>query len=137
MTDAPDTADERLAEYRRLFDQDLIGRERADTGIRFRFRARAGLADEIRDLATREKACCAFFDFDVTQHDDEINWDASVVDDPIARQILDEFYALPDSLAGSVVDLVDRFAGRGLHVVVDDHGVKRPATDADLGITRS
>ena len=63
MTDAPDTTEERLAEYRRLFGNDLIGRERTENGIRFRFSLRDGLAAEIRDLAAREKACCAFFDF--------------------------------------------------------------------------
>ena len=134
MTDAPDTTEERLAEYRRLFGTDLIGRERTEVGIRFRFAARDGLADEIRDLAAREKACCAFFDFDIRENGDEITWDASVVDDPIARQILDEYYALPDTLDGSVADLFDRFAGNGLEIVVDDNGVMRPASNADLGI---
>lgn len=134
MTDAPDTTEERLAEYRRLFGSDLVGRERTEKGIRFRFRTRAGLAEEIRDLAAREKACCAFFDFDVREHGDEITWDASVVDDPIARQILDEYYALPDTLAGSVADLFDRFAESGLEIVVNDDGVMRPATNSDLGI---
>jgi hypothetical protein len=134
MTDAPDTTEERLAEYRRLFGTELRSRERTDTGIRFRFRARPGLAEEIRDLAAREKACCAFFDFDIREHGDEITWDASVVDDPIAHHILDEYYALPDTLDGSVADLFDRFADKGLEIVVDDDGVLRPATDADLGI---
>ena len=134
MTDAPDTTEECLAEYRRLFGSELRSRERTDTGIRFRFGVRDGLADEVRDLAAREKACCAFFDFDVREHGDEITWDASVVDDPIARQILDEYYALPDTLDGSVADLFDRFADKGLEIVIDDDGVLRPATDADLGI---
>jgi hypothetical protein len=136
MTDAPDTPDERLAEYRHLFGNDLISRERTDTGIRFRFRARNGLAEEIRDLAAREKACCAFFQFDIREDADEVTWDASVVDDPIARQILDEYYALPDTLAGSTAELFDRFAAKGLEIVVDDNGVMRPATDADLGARR-
>lgn len=134
MTDAPDTTEERLAEYRRLFGSDLIGRERTENGIRFRFGVRDGLAAEIRDLAAREKACCAFFDFDIREHDDEITWDASVVDDPIARQILDEYYALPDSLAGSAADLFDQFADKGLEIVVNDDGIVRPATTGDLGI---
>jgi hypothetical protein len=134
MTDAPDTTEERLAEYRRLFGNDLIGRERTENGIRFRFSLRDGLAAEIRDLAAREKACCAFFDFDIREHDNEITWDASVVDDPIARQILDEYYALPDTLAGSVADLFDRFADKGLEIVIADDGVMRPATNAELGI---
>ena len=61
MTDAPDTAIERLAEYEGLYTEALIGRERTDDGIRFRFRARPGLEEWVRDLAAREKACCAFF----------------------------------------------------------------------------
>lgn len=134
MTDAPDTAEERLGEYRRLFGRDLIGRERTEEGIRFRFRTRDGLATEIRDLAAREKMCCAFFNFDISEHGDEITWDATVVDDPIARQILDEYYALPDTLDTSVADLFERFAGNGLQIVIDDDGVMRPATEADLGI---
>jgi hypothetical protein len=132
MTNAVDTTDERLDDYRRLFGHDLIGRERTNAGIQFRFGARDGLAAEIRDLAAREKACCAFFDFDIREYGDEITWDASVVDDPIARQILDEYYALPDTLNESTADLFDRFAQQGLEIVIDDNGTKRPATDADL-----
>ena len=134
MTDSPETTEERLAEYRRLFGSDLIGRERTEAGIRFRFRSRDGLADEIRDLAAREKACCAFFDFDIREHGEEITWVASVVDDPIARQILDEYYALPDTLDASATALFDRFAENGLEIVIDDDGIMRPASNADLGI---
>lgn len=122
MTNASDTTEERLAEYRRLFGSHLIERERIETGIRFRFRSRDGLAEEIRDLAAREKACCAFFDFDITEHGDEITWDASVADDPIARQVLDELYALPDSLTDSTPDLVERFAQHGLPIVGERAG---------------
>ena len=39
MTDASDTAEERMAEYGRLFAQALTGRERTDQGVRLRFRA--------------------------------------------------------------------------------------------------
>ena len=49
----------------------------------------------MRDLAAREKACCAFFDFDITRHDDAVLWDARVVDDDLARQVLEELYLLP------------------------------------------
>jgi hypothetical protein len=92
MTDAPDTATERIAEYQRIFTRALIGRERTDNGIRFRFGAEPGLEAWIADLAAREKACCGFFDFAVTRHGNEIWWDASVVDDDLARSILEEFY---------------------------------------------
>jgi hypothetical protein len=128
MTDARDTADERLEEYRHLFGNDHIGRERTDTGIRFRFRTRDGLAEKIRDLAAREKACCAFVDFDIREQTDEITWDVSVVDDPIARRILDEYYNLPDALAGSTAELVERFAQQGLSTVIDDNATSTAST---------
>ena len=99
MSAAPDTLVERAAEYRRLFSQALTGRERSDAGIRFRFRADPGVAQWVRDLAEREKACCAFFNFTVTVDDREVWWDASVIDDDLARQMLSEFYRLPDTLA--------------------------------------
>lgn len=95
MTNAPDTGPERMAEYRRLFAEAFVGRERTSAGIRFRLRAGPGIEDWVRDLAAREKACCPFFDFNVTTDDDEVRWDASVVDDDLARAILDELYALP------------------------------------------
>jgi hypothetical protein len=96
MSGAPDTVPERLSEYRRIFSQALIGRERTAGGIRFRFRAQPGLEAWVRDLAAREKACCAFFTFAITALGEEVHWDATVIDDDIARAILDEFYALPE-----------------------------------------
>jgi hypothetical protein len=110
MTGAPDTAAERFAEYERLFAGALTRRERTGEGIRFRFRADPGLEEWVRDLAAREKACCAFFTFDISVHDDEVWWDASVVDDDVARQVLDEYYRLPDTLADGAAALFGRFA---------------------------
>jgi len=101
MSGAPDTPAERAAEYRRLFNQALTARERSDAGIRFRFRADPGVADWVRDLADREKACCTFFNFTVTADNEEVRWDASVIDDVAARRVLAEFYRLPGLLAGT------------------------------------
>jgi hypothetical protein len=134
MTDATDTLDERLAAYRRLFGTALAGRERTDTGIRFRFHARPGTSELVRDLAAREKACCAFFDFVIEEHGDEVTCDVSVVDDPVARQILDEYYRLPETVDEGAAALHERFAEQGLMVVIDDAGVTRPATDAEIGV---
>jgi hypothetical protein len=136
MTEAPDTATERLAEYERLFNGALVGRERVGEGIRFRFRADPGLEDWVRDLAAREKACCAFFTFDVSTHGDEVWLDASVVDDDLARQILDEYYRLPDTVAGGAAALFDRFTERGLQIMIRDQGELRPATPAEHGWSR-
>jgi hypothetical protein len=131
MTDAPDTAAERLAEYERLFLGALVGRERVGDGIRFRFRAEPDLEAWVRDLAAREKACCAFFTFDISAHGDEVWMDASVVDNDLARPILDEYYHLPDNLAEGAAALFERFSQQGLQVVIRDWGVLRPATPAE------
>lgn len=90
-----------MAEYERLFREHLTGRSRTATGIRFRFQARPGVEGWVRDLARREQACCAFFDFTVTTDGLEIRWDASVADDEAARQALTDFYRLPDFLGAS------------------------------------
>ena len=122
MTDAPDTDAERLAEYQRLFAQALVGRERTPGGTRFRFRAEPGVEAWVRDLAAREKACCAFFTFTVTCLDGEVLWDASVVDDEVARAILDELYALPDTAGEGADALEDRLTRRGLRFTPDPAG---------------
>jgi hypothetical protein len=101
MSYAPDTPEERVAEYQRLFSGFLIGRDWTGNGLRFRFRADEGIEDWVRDLAGREKDCCAFFHFAVTGDDGEVRWDVSVIDDDMARQVLAEFYRLPDVLADS------------------------------------
>jgi hypothetical protein len=97
MTGATDTLAERMDEYRRLFTQSLLGRSRTPDSIRFRFRAGPGVEDWVRDLARREKACCAFFDFTIDADGHEVRWEARVADDEAARQMLADFYRLPDT----------------------------------------
>jgi hypothetical protein len=109
MTNAPDTPAQRIAEYDRLWREALVGRERTEDGIRFRLRADAGIEAWVTDLARREQDCCSFFSFRVSVHGEELWWEATVVDDDVARQILDEFYRLPDTAA--LGERVVRFAG--------------------------
>jgi hypothetical protein len=142
MTDAPDTDVERAAEYRRLFTQALIGRERTASGIRFRFRAEPGIEAWVLDLAGREKACCAFFAYEITTEGDEVIWDAAVTDNDLARAILDEFYALPDTLVEGLDALRERLADRGMAVTsagtvhhVQPAGMVSAATDDIQGLT--
>ncbi len=122
MTSAPDTGPERMREYGRLFARALVGRERTAEGIRFRFRAGDGVEAWVRDLAAREKACCPFFDSGINTVGDEVHWDATVIDDDIARAILDEFYALPDTVADGVEGLENRLGERGLEIMVNPAG---------------
>ena len=90
----PGAVAERMAEYRRLFGQHLAGRSGTAAAISFRFRAGPGVEEWVRDLARREKACCAFFDFSVTADGPEVRWDVTVADDEAARQALAGFYRL-------------------------------------------
>jgi hypothetical protein len=99
MSEAVDTPAERLRAYAALFADALVGRDRTASGIRFRFAARPGVEARVRELAAREKACCAFFTFGVTVRGDEVWWEASVADDEAARAVLDGFFELPDALA--------------------------------------
>jgi len=126
LTDAADTAEERMAEYGRLFAQALTGRERTDEGIRLRFRADDGVEAWVRDLAAREKACCPFYDFEVSNTGGEVRWDVSVVDsvvdDDIARTLLDEYYHAPDTVADGVAGMKGRLNERGLAVTTNESG---------------
>jgi hypothetical protein len=138
MTNALDASDERVAEYQMLFHSPAyLGRRRTPDGIRFCFREEPGLAAAIRDLAEREKACCAFFDFVVHEHGDTITWDSTVIDDPLAHQILDEYYQLPDTAPGGSAKVFERFTDQGLTVVIADDGSRRPATKRELGLDQT
>ena len=114
MTGAPDTGPERLREYQRLFSQALIGREKTATGICFRLRAQPGTEAWVRDLAAREKACCPFFTFTITTLGQEVRWDATVIDDDIARAVLDQLHALPGTAAGGFEGVHHRLTRQGL-----------------------
>jgi hypothetical protein len=122
MTDAPDTPEERIAEYSRLFARHLVGRERTAEGIRFRLRADDGVEVWVQDLSAREKACCPFMDFAVATVDAEVHWDMTVVDDDVARAILNEFYDLPEIVPGGMKRLEDRITGLGFQITTNDAG---------------
>jgi hypothetical protein len=117
MSSAPDTGPQRLAEYHRLFSTHLLGRERKGEGVRFRLRADHGVAEWVRDLAAREKACCAFLDSQVAVEGGQVLWDITTIDDAIARAILDEYYDLPDSAGAQAHELERRLSAKGLQFI--------------------
>ena len=88
MTDAPDSGEQRLDDYVCLFGAAFISRERTDTGMRWRLRADPGIETQARDLAARENACCAFLTITVTVTGGQVLWDATTIDDPAARAVL-------------------------------------------------
>ena len=117
MSTAPDTGPQRLAEYDRLFSTHLLGRERTDDGIRFRLRADHGVEAWVRDLAAREKACCAFLDSQIKVERGQVLWDITTIEDDIARAILDDYYDLPDSAGAEADELERRLSAKGLQFV--------------------
>jgi hypothetical protein len=99
MSTARDTPEQRLAEYRELFERALLGRERRADGVVLRFRDRPGIREHVDDLAHREHACCPFLDYHVETAGDEVIW---TITNPVtgderdsADAILDAFHALP------------------------------------------
>jgi hypothetical protein len=128
MTDASDTADERMAEYDRLFTQALAGRDRTDGGVRLRFRADEGLEAWVRDLAAREKACCPFYNFTVSTTGGEVWLHISLVDGvgegdaATARALLDTYYYAPDYAAEGIAGMTRWLASEGFAVTANDSG---------------
>jgi len=95
----------------------LLGRERRRDGIRFQLRADHGVEAWVRDLAAREKACCAFLDSQIAVEGGQVLWDITTIDDDIARGILDEYYDLPDSAGADADELDRRLQARGLQFI--------------------
>lgn len=92
----------RLDEYARLFVAAYVGRERTEGGMRWSLRAGPGIADWARDLAARERACCAFLTIDVTVDGDRVLWEMTA--EPAAQAVVDGFYDLP--VSGASLDAI-------------------------------
>jgi hypothetical protein len=120
LTDAPDTGAERLAEYARLFDAAFVARERTPGGIRWVLRADPGIQAWAADLAARENACCAFMTNTVTVVGEHVHWDASVIDDPSARAVLDLMFELPDRRRDDPEALHRRWDTLGVPILLHD-----------------
>lgn len=116
MTEARDTADERIAEYARLFAHALIARDRSADAVEFAFATKPGVAEWVTELARKESACCPFFSYRVSVHDDRVVWRISSQAGPAAQATLDEFYAGPERFGDGMAGLLDRLAGRGFSI---------------------
>jgi hypothetical protein len=139
MTEAPDTAEERMAEYDRLFTQALAGRDRTASGVRLRFRAVDGIEAWVRDLAAREEACCPFYDFEVATTDGQVWWDVSLVagvtaDPHTARTLLDTYYHAPDYAADGIAGMTKWLAGNGFAVTTTESGMVMQSEQPTAGV---
>lgn len=116
LTDASDTPDERIAEYGRLFQHALAGRQRTADAVEFRFAAKPGVAEWVTDLAKREAACCPFMSHHVSADGTHVIWRASSQAGPAAQATLDEFHDLPERFGDGFKGLLERVAARGFTV---------------------
>jgi hypothetical protein len=134
MTNAPDSAEQRLDEYARLFAAAFASKERTIDGVRWRLRADPGVEAWAQDLAARENACCAFMTNTISVAGGHVLWDATTttIDDPSARAVLDLFFALPDARWTDVADVHERLALSGVSIVIVDGTVIRPATPEEI-----
>jgi hypothetical protein len=120
MTTAEDTADERLAEYGRLFERALVRRERDEGVLAFVFRDDPGVRETVESLARREAACCPFLEYRVETTGDEVGY---TIINPVTSEeresvntMLDVMYALAEH-AADMDGLRARFAERDVEVV--------------------
>jgi len=127
MSTAQDTPDERLAEYRRLFERALTSRERSEDAVVLTFHG--DVRDAVEDLAHREAACCPFLDYRVETVGDEVMWTTTNVVNGDRREavdlMLDAIHDLPDHAGSDAELLLERLAEHGLHVI--GSGADRPA----------
>lgn len=123
MTAAEDTLDERITEYRRLFDHALEHRDSTESTTTFWFADRPGVRDWLLDLVRREAACCPFLSYDVDVIDQQIVWTVTGGVGASDMAVLDEFFADADPTRSSVLiarELVDR---GGIPVIVGPNEV--------------
>jgi hypothetical protein len=116
LTEAPDTPDERISEYGRLFAHALAGRQRTADAVDLTFEAKPGLPEWVTDLARREAACCPFLSHYVTSDGTHVTWRISSQAGAAAQVTLDEFYSLPERFGEGFKGLIDRVAARGFNV---------------------
>jgi len=116
MTSAGDTAEDRFAEYGRLFAHALIDRQRTGDGVIFTFVAKPGVTEWVADLARREAACCPFSTYDVTSDGQRVAWKTSSQAAPMVQAFLDEFYGLPERIGDGLEGMFARLAERGLAI---------------------
>lgn len=116
MRDAPDTPEERITEYARLFAHALVDRERTADAVELRFAAKPGVTEWVADLARRESACCPFFSYHISFSEDRVIWRTSSHAGPAAQSMLDEFYAGPERFADGFPALLGRLGDRGVFV---------------------
>ena len=118
MSTAPDTPDQRLARYRRLFDDALVRRERPAHAVVFVLRSTPGTRETVEELARREALCCPFMDYRVeTTGDEVIYMITNPIEDDDVDTMLDAIFTLPEHAGSGMDGLLGRIADGGVEIV--------------------
>src|SRR5687767_10829335 len=125
MTAAPDSPQQRIAEYRRLFEHALAGRERTAGAVIWHFTARPGVEAWVRDLAAREAICCPFLNYAVTTPGEQVVFEITGGGDPSVQPMLDLVHRLPDAIADGFPGLLARLAEVGVAIRTREEGSRR------------
>ena len=72
----------------------LVGRTRTASGVQFRVREAPEVVGALQEFVHREKACCPFFDFDISSMGAEVRLD--IEGPPEARPLLDLLFQLAE-----------------------------------------
>jgi hypothetical protein len=119
MSTAADTPAQRFAEYARLFERSLTGRERRGDSVVLRFSGDA--RETVEDLVRREAACCPFLDYRVDAIGDDVVWTTtnrrSGDERADVEVILASFHELPDHVGSGLDGYFERLAARGVDVI--------------------
>jgi hypothetical protein len=109
----PGEDEETLLElYRTLFADAYLGRRRTASGVQWTFRAGEGVEARVRALAAMEQECCAFLRMRIQVADGEVRWD--VTGPEAARELLDEYFRLPETMSAGIERLRDGASSKGL-----------------------
>jgi hypothetical protein len=87
----------RLAEFDDVFRTSVRSVERGDGLVRLRMPYSGDLRDHVRDLTARESECCSFFEFAVSEEDDELVLEVRVPPERLA--VLDGLAARAQELS--------------------------------------
>ncbi|HKF81158.1 MAG TPA: hypothetical protein VKB17_10065 [Thermoleophilaceae bacterium] len=82
----------RTDEFRELARSALASRRREEGRVVLSFRAEPGVADQVEELARRERKCCPFLELRVEPGDGLVT--LSIGAAPDAQRVLDAFYEL-------------------------------------------
>lgn len=92
----PSDRPKRTADFRALFVDALVDRERLPNGVRWILKSDPGRLAESRRLAGLEERCCDGIRFDVSEQGNQIHW--AITGPPSASPTLDALYDLPVSV---------------------------------------